>query len=152
VVLYLTVHRVLFGPVFNALAAMVSQERDAFVIRLVLYGVFGSLLVGVGLVADYTRISLGLGRATSLGDGLAAALDFLRRSWRPAVILFVMTASILGILFVIYGVGEAYGGSRVAGWRGVAIGQAFVVVRLLFRLLFVASEVRLFERASAAGR
>lgn len=152
VVLYLTVHRVLFGPVFNTLAAMVPQERDAFAIRLVLYGVFGTLLVGVGLVADYTRISLALGRGDGVSGALATALAFLRRSWRPVGLLFVMTAGALAVLLVFYGVGEAYGGSRVAGWRGVAIGQAFVVVRLLFRLLFVASEVRLFERASAAAR
>jgi hypothetical protein len=55
---------------------------------------------------------------------------------------------VLGVAFLLYGVGEAYGGSRVAGWRGVVIGQAFVIGRIALRLVAIAAEVRLYERAA----
>ncbi len=148
-VLYFTVHAVLFGPVFTALAALTESERNAFLIRVLLYAVFGGCLAGISLVADYTRIDLITRARPSLGGAVAAALAFMRRSWPSAATLFLITAVPLGLLFVVYGVGEAYGGSRVAGWRGIAIGQAFIVIRLAFRLTFVATETRLYEQLRA---
>ena len=145
--LYLTVHALLFGPVFNALAALTDSERNAFFIRVLLYVVFGVCLATISLVADYTRIGLATGAASSLGRAFGATRAFLGRHWTSAWALFMLTALPLGVLFILYGVGEAYGGSRVAGWRGVAIGQAFILVRLAFRLTFIASETRLYERS-----
>jgi hypothetical protein len=145
--LYVTLHALLFGPVFTALAALTESERNAFFIRVLLYGVFGVGLAAISLVADYSRIGLATAAAPSLGSAVSAAQAFVRRRWTSVTALFLLTALPLGVLFVIYGVGEAYGGSRVAGWRGVAIGQAFILVRLAFRLTFIASETRLYERS-----
>lgn len=147
-VLYLTVHALLFGPIFSALAALTERERDAFLIRLALYLVFGAGLAAISLMADYTRIDLATGASPSLGRAVKAAGAFLARHWAAVAALFIMTAGLLGMLMVVYGVGEAYGGSRVAGWRGIAIGQAFIVLRLAFRLTFVATETRLYEQLS----
>ena len=141
VILYLSLHRVLFGRVFSMLTASMSVERDAFVVRVILYVVFGVFLAGVSLLADYARVGSVLGRGAWV-----EASNLVRRNWPSVVGLFLITTVILGALFVLYGVGEQYGGSRVAGWRGVAIGQAFVMVRLAMRLVVIASEVRLFER------
>ena len=55
------------------------------------------------------------------------------------------------IVTIAYGTLEVYGGSRVGGWRAVAIGQAYVLVRLALRLLFAASELRLFNANQAAA-
>ena len=66
--------------------------------------------------------------------------------------LFLIGAAILGVLFVSYGIGEAYGGSRVGGWRGVAIGQLFIVARLALRLIGIAAGVRLYERLGPTRR
>ena len=143
VLLYLTVHALLFGPVFTTLTAAMTRERDAFAVRVVLYVVFGLLLAAVSTLADYSRI------ATALrGNGIA----FVRRFWPSVAALWLSIATILAVLFVVYGVGETYGGSRVAGWRGVAIGQAFIILRLAMRLLTIAAEVRLFERLSESKR
>jgi hypothetical protein len=141
VILYLTLHRVLFGRVFSMLTASITVERDAFLVRVVLYVVFGVFLAGVSLLADYARIGSVLGRGA-----WSESSSFVRRNWSSVAALFLITTIVLGALFVLYGVGEAYGGSRVAGWRGVAIGQAFIIVRLAMRLVVIASEVRLFER------
>lgn len=142
--LYVTVHRLLFGVVFSSVTASMPEERDAFVVRVILYLIFGVFLAGVSLVADYARIA-------SVIDG-SSGMAFLRRCWPSAFALFLIVAITLGSVMLIYGVAETYAGSRVGGWRGVAIGQAFVIVRLAMRLVTIASEVRLFERLAAAPR
>ena len=45
---------------------------------------------------------------------------------------------------IAYGTLEIYGGSQVGGWRAIAIGQAYIVMRLTIRLIAAASELRLF--------
>jgi hypothetical protein len=143
VVLYLTVHAVLFGPVFAALTGGMTSERNAFAVRVILYLIFGALAATVSLVADYARISSAIG-----SQGWREGLAFVRRWWPSVATLFLVTTVLLGLLMLTYGVGDAYGGSRVAGWRGVVIGQTFVIVRLVMRLVTIAAEVRLFERLS----
>jgi hypothetical protein len=142
IVLYLTIHPLLFGPIFTALTSSMPRERDAFIVRIVLYLVFGAMLAVISLLADYSRIAAVLGRMSGTA--------FVRRYWPSAAALLLIIAAVVGLLLLTYGVGEAYGGSRVAGWRGVLIGQAFVVLRLAMRLVTMASEVRLYERLSGS--
>lgn len=59
--------------------------------------------------------------------------------------LYLLTGAVFAMITVAYGTLEVYGGSQVGGWRAVAIGQAYVLVRLALRLLFAASEPRLFN-------
>jgi len=148
--LYLTVHAVLFGPVFGTITGAMAHERDAFLVRVALYLVFGACLATVSLAADYTRISLALRPSARLIEAGRDGVAFVFRWWRPVAVVFLVPTLIMGVLYLIYGVGEAYGGSRVAGWRGVAIGQAFVFTRLAMRLVVMASEVRLFNQASTS--
>jgi hypothetical protein len=145
VILYLTLHRALFEQAFPMLTASMSVERDAFIVRVILYVVFGVFLAAVSLLADYARIG------STLGGRALGAPGFVRRQWKSVAALFLITTIILGVLFVLYGFGEQYGGSRVAGWRGVAIGQAFIILRLGMRLVAIASEVRLSERLRLRG-
>src|SRR5262245_7671812 len=145
--LYLTIHPLLFRLVFPWLTQSMTHERDAFLVRVTLYAVFGAFLVAVSLVADYARIA-----SAVAGAAADRGLTFVGRHWRSAAALFLIGAAILGVLFVAYGVGETYGGSRVGGWRGVAIGQLFIVARLALRLVTMAAEVRLYERLGTTPR
>jgi hypothetical protein len=61
------------------------------------------------------------------------------------VTLFVLTAVLFVALLAVYGAVDIYGGSRVTGWRGIAIAQAYIVARLVIRLTFGASEVLLYR-------
>lgn len=140
-ILYFTIHKLLFAVVFPAITGGMANEASAFAVRVALYLVFGLCLAAVSLVADYSRV------ASSLRDSAGGAA-FVRANWGSALSLLVMVTLTLGVFFLIYGVGEAYGGSRVAGWRGVLIGQAFVILRITLRLVTIASEVKLFERRS----
>jgi len=149
--LYLTVHRFLFGPVYRGLVAMTSTERDAFFIRVLLYLIFFALVGAVSLVADYARVIGASGRTTSTGDAIRNAIAFIRTHLGSVVLLYVLTGAIFVAVTVAYGTLEIYGGSQVGGWRAIAIGQAYVLIRLGIRLSFAASELRLFNANQAAA-
>lgn len=148
---YFTVHKLLFGPVYRALAGLTGTERDAFLVRAVLYLIFFSLLAAVSLVADYARISAVAGHAPSPIAMIRAAVAFIQAHTAPAVALYVITGAIFVIVTAGYGTLEIAGGSQVSGWRAVAIGQAYVLVRLAIRLTFAASELRLFTANQTAA-
>lgn len=144
-VLYLTFHPLLFGPVFNALVANIDSERTAFFIRVVLYVVFGIPLVLVALAADYTRVGLVATGPIRLRDPFGDGVGFIKRNLGAVLMLYLLTGMLFVALIVFYGTGDIYGGSRVGGWRGVLIGQAYIVARLVIRLTFAASEMQLFK-------
>ena len=144
VILYLTVHAMLFGPVYRAFVSETSPARDALLARVVLYAVFLVPLVLIGLVADYARVASVAGTVVSLGGALRDGLAFVGANLRAVVTLWFTTASLFAAVTIAYGMLEIYGGSQVGGWRAIAIGQAYIVVRLTIRLIVAASELRLF--------
>lgn len=151
VLLLLTVHRVLFGPIHTALAGLTTTERDAFLVRAVLYLIFVSLLAAVSLIADYARIAAVSRQIRGPIELLRTSAIFVRRHAAPVVVLFVLTGAIFVALTAGYGVLEVVGGSEVGGWRAVAIGQGYVLLRLAIRLTFAASELRLFNANQTAA-
>jgi len=149
-VLYVTVHRVLFGPVYRTLVAMTTTEQGAFVMRVLLYLAFFSLIAIVSLIADYARVAAVAGRASSPVTMIRSALDFIRRYPQAVIALYLMIGAVFVAVTIAYGTLEIYGGSQVGGWRAIAIGQAYVLFRLAIRLTFAASELRLFNANQAA--
>jgi hypothetical protein len=143
VLLYYTVHPLLFGPV----AAMMQplDERAAFFARVVLYVIFGSLLVTVSLCADYARVLIALSPQLPAVRGLRESWRFVRAHAGAVLSLYLMTGALLVLVLIAYGTLEAYGGSRVGGWRAIAIAQAYIIVRIIIRLAFGASEMRLYR-------
>ena len=148
VVLYFTVHAALFGPVYEWLAGRAGSERDAFFWRLGLYAIFGTLLITVSAIADYARVHAVVAGVGSAREAIAASLRFLRQHAGAVFTLYLMTGALFAALLIVYGATETIGGSRVGGWRAVAVGQAYILARLAIRLTFGASEVRLFQSLS----
>jgi hypothetical protein len=148
IVLYLSLHPLLFGPLYRTLAAMTGTERDAFLIRVVLYLVFLAPLMLISLIADYARVASVAGRADSLGAAMRAGAAFVRENAGSVVALSLMASVILLVVTAAYGLLEVYGGSQVGGWRAIAIAQAYIVFRLAMRLAVAASELRLFAPAA----
>lgn len=142
--LFVTLHPLLFDVLYEPLAAAAGSERNAFIARVLLYIVFGSVLIAVSLAADYTRIAI-VAHDRPVADAARIAVAFVRQQLSTVVTLYLLVATLFVAGFVTYGLVETYGGSRVGGWRAVAIGQAFVLGRLGIRLLFAASESRLFR-------
>ena len=149
--LFVTVHRLLFGPVHDALVALTSTERDAFLIRVALYLLFVAPIIMVSLVADYARVAAVAGGAAPPATLLRSSRRFIRRHFSTVVVLYLLTGAIFVLITAAYGALEIFGGSQVGGWRAIAIGQAYVLVRLAIRLTFGASELRLFKMNQAAA-
>jgi hypothetical protein len=150
VVLYFTVHAVLFGPVYRAVAGSTADDSTAFAGRVILYVIFGLCLIVVSLIADYARIAVVAGDLRGAGATIRHAASFVRQHWSRTLSLYLMTGALFIAGFIAYGLVETYGGSRVGGWRAVAIGQGFVIGRLFIRLLFAASESRLYRMLAAS--
>jgi len=142
--LYLTVHALLLGPVYEWGAVRAGSERNAFFFRVSLYLVFGFLLAIVSIVADYARVCCVRAERVSLADACGGALAFVRTHPGAVAAVYLLTGTLFVLLMVLYGVADR----RFGGWRGVAVGQAYVVARLGIRLTSMASELQLFRRLS----
>jgi len=143
-VLYFTVHALLFGPVFGWLASVADTERSAFLWRLALYAVFGACLLAVSMMADFARVSVVVQSRRGVRQATAAAATFLREHAGSALVLYVLVGIVFGAMLGLYVTGEVYGGTRLGGWRSVLIGQAYIVARLAMRLTLAAAGMRLF--------
>jgi hypothetical protein len=107
--------------------------------------VFGIPVVLVILAADYTRVGLVATGPLRLRDHFGDGVGFIKRNLGSVLVLYVLTGMLFVALLAVYGTGEIYGGSRVGGWRGVLVGQAYIVARLVIRLTFAASEMHLLK-------
>ena len=142
--LYLTVHAVLLGPVYEWGAARASSERSAFLFRIGLYLAFGALLATVSIVADYARVTCVRAEKVSLSSACLNALAFVRAHPFAVIGVYLLTGALFVLLLVLYGLVDR----RFGGWRGVIVGQAYVVARLAIRLTSMASELQLFRNVS----
>lgn len=145
VLLYVSIHPLLFGMLAPNLEASATTERTAFALRTLLYLLFGSVLIILSLIADYARVAIVAGPAGSATDALREGARFVRSHFGSVAALYVLTGLLFVALLVVYGAVDVYGGSSVTGWRGIAIAQAYIVTRLVIRLTFGASEVRLYR-------
>jgi len=116
-----------------------------------LYLIFFGLIATVSLGADYARIATISGRSASSMDALRTSVAFIASHAGAVAVLFILTGLIFAAATIGYGTLEVVGGSEVGGWRAVAIGQLYVLVRLALRLTFAASELRLFTANQAAA-
>lgn len=142
--LYLTLHAVLFGPIHQFLVSRTATELGRFLVRVVLYIAFFAPVALVGLVADYARVASVTGAAESLGQSWRAGVTFVRANAGPTITVYLLIGALFVAATVAYGTLEIYGGSQVGGWRAIAIGQAYIVMRLVLRLTSAAAGLRLF--------
>lgn len=140
--LYATVHPVLFGPVYAAIASPIEAAPSAFAIRTALYLLFGASLAAIGLTVDYSRVALVSGRSKSVGEAIARALRFMRQNAGPVVALVFVTAILFGIVLAGYVAADL----QFRGWRSVVLGQMFVCARLVTRLISASSQIELVRR------
>lgn len=142
-VIYLSVHPLLLGTLYDAIADSVSTERDAFLARLALYAIFAALLMLLNSVFSFARIAIVAEGERDLMRALTRAWQFVRSCLASVTALYVMFVTVFVVAMIAYGAVELAGGSRVGGWRAVVIGQAFIAFRLALRLALAASQVRL---------
>jgi hypothetical protein len=147
--LFVSVHRWLFNGVYPRLLEDLTVERTAFFYRLALYTIFGLLVVFANLVFDYAKVRAVVEDRRSMIGALSAGWRFIRRNLGAVVGLYALNAlAFVAVLFLYY---LAAPGAAANAWA-FAIGQLFIVLRVVIRLQFMASQTALFQgRLAHAG-
>ena len=148
-VLLMPYHRFLFDNLYPALTAAVTIERTAFLYRVLMYALFLAPLLAVNLVFDYAKVRAVVEDRRSMIGALIAALRFVGRNRGAAIALYGFNSALfllaVGVYFVI-----APGAG--AGPAAFAAGQLYIVLRVIVRLQFAASQISLFQsRLAHAG-
>jgi len=147
--LFITVHGWLFDRLYPRLITELTVERTAFFYRLGLYAVFGALVLFTNLVFDYAKVRAVVEDRRSMIGALSAGFRFVRRNPGATVGLYgVNSLAFVAVLFAYYFVAPGAAADALA----FAIGQVFIVFRVIVRLQFAASQTALFQgRLAHAG-
>lgn len=148
-VLFVPYHEWLFDELFPTLIEDVTDERTAFAYRVILYVLFLMPLLLVNLVFDYAKVRAVVEDRRSMIGALAAAWRFVRRHPLSSAALYALDA----LLFML-AIGLYYFIAPAADQNTIAfaIGQLYIVVRVIVRLQFAASQIALFQgRLAHAG-
>jgi len=147
------VHRWLFARVYPQLTHNLTVERTAFLIRVVLYVVFGMVLAAVNLVFDYTKVRTVVEDRHSMIGAVGAAVRFIVRNGGAAGALYVINFGVFLLSLAWYAaIAPGSGGAGAMMWIAFGIGQVYVLVRLWVKLVFWASATALFQsRFAHAG-
>lgn len=133
----------LFGRVFPHFVRDMTSERDAAILRIVLYAIFVLALAAVGAVADFAKVRTVVEDRRSMLGAVGASLRFIRR--RPLRIagLFLLNAlSWLVILRLWFSIAPGAGASV---WWAFLITELYLLARVSAKLAFMASEVVFFQ-------
>ncbi len=145
-------HPYLFNNLFGTLTRETTVERKAFLLRIVFYIVFGSLVGAFNLLFDYTKVRAVVEDRRSMIGALNAAARFLLQHG-AASRLYLLNVIVFGLIVGLYAVvAPGAGHSGVTMWLAFAIGQIYVLARLWLRLVFWSSATALFQsRLAHAG-
>jgi hypothetical protein len=151
--MFAAVHPWLFDEWYPRLTRDMSAERSAFAVRAAMYLAFGALLLAGNLLFDYAKIRAVVEDRRSMVSALSAALRFItHQAGRTCGLYAVNGIVFLGVLALWAAAAPGAGGGGAALWLGFAATQIYVLVRLLVRLHFMASQTALFQGSLAHAR
>ena len=144
--LFAYVHPWLFDEQFVNLTRGLSVERSAFLIRALFYILFGAALVATGLVVDYAKVRIVVEDRRSAVGALSASIRFIRNHGRQVLALYAMNTLVFLVVLAIWAlVAPGAGGTGISMWAGFIVAQLCIVVRLLVKLQFIASQTAIFQ-------
>jgi hypothetical protein len=150
--LFTTVHGWLFGRLYKEWTRDVTEEQTAFTYRLLLYLVFGAIVVAFNIWFDYAKIRMVVEDRRSALGALLSALRFIARNAGSVITLYLLNLVVFLLVLAIYAVVAPGASGGVAAWMGFLIGQLYIALRVAVRLLFAASQISLFQsRLAHAG-
>lgn len=151
-VLWTTVHRLLLGRGYVWLTHDLTSERTAFVYRMLLYAVFGALVILVNVVFDYAKVRLVVEDRRSAWGALAAAVRFVGRQPGAVAGLYALNALAFVTVAGLYALVAPGVTSAGTVWVALLAGQLYIVLRIVVRLMFAASAIALFQGRLAHAR
>ena len=147
-VLFVSFHAWLFGAVYPRLTAGVTVERTAFFYRAALYVIFAVPVLFANLVFDYAKIRAVVEDRRSMIGALSAGARFVIRN--PATLGLYALDSLLFLLVI--GLYFLVAPGRSSNLLAFAVGQLYIVLRVVVRMQFAASQTALFQgRLAHAG-
>jgi len=141
--LFTRLHPLLFDRVLSSWTHDVTVERTALAYRVLLYVVFGAVVLAVNLIVDYTKVRAVVEDRRSMVMALFAALRFVRRNLPAALTVYLLNLSVFLIVLLFYYL-VAPGASGPV-WIALVAGQMFILLRVAVRLQFAASQIALFQ-------
>jgi hypothetical protein len=150
--LFAWLHPLIFDTFHTRLTRDLTVERTAFVYRLVLYAVFGALLLGVNLIFDYAKIRMVVEDRRSAIGALVASVRFIARQPAAAAGLYLLNTLAFAAVLALYAVLVPGAAGGAWAWIALLVGQLYIVLRVIVRLIFAASQIALFQgRLAHAG-
>ena len=141
-ILFIPFHSWLFDALYPALIADVTVERSAFFIRVGLYAVFALPVCFFNIVFDYAKIRAVVEDRRSMVGALVAGWRFVTR--HPIDVCGLYALNVLLFLIVI-GLYYVIAPGASANLLAFAIGQLYIVLRVIVRLQFTASQTAFFQ-------
>lgn len=147
-VLFVYFHTWLFDTVYPRLIANLTVERTAFFYRVALYVIFALPVLFANVVFDYAKIRAVVEDRRSMIGALSAGARFVIRN--PATLgLYALNTTLFLVVIALYFLVAPGGSSSLPAF---AIGQIYIVLRVVVRLQFAASQTALFQgRLAHAG-
>ena len=146
--LFVSFHTWLFDAVYPRLTANLTVERTAFFYRVALYVIFAVPVLFANLVFDYAKVRAVVEDRRSMIGALGAGARFVIRN--PATLgLYALNTLLFLVVIALYFLVAPGGSSNLLAF---AIGQIYIVLRVVVRLQFAASQTALFQgRLAHAG-
>ena len=151
--LFSLVHGWIFNNWYSWATHEVTVERTAFFWRLIMYVIFGTLLVIVNIVFDYAKIRAVVEDRRSMLGALLSAIRFIIRHPGRIIRLYLLNGAIfIGLILLWSIVAPGAKDVNLTMWLGLIAAQMYVLARLFVKLLFVASQTSLFQASLAHAR
>ena len=148
--LFAYVHEWIFEDWYSAVTRDLAVERTAFAWRVLMYLVFGTVLVAINTVFDYAKIRAVVEDRRSMLGALAASIRFVTRNPGRVFGLFALNAVVfLAVLGVWSVIAPGAGRAGAAMWLAFAVGQLYLIARLFVKLHVLASQTSLFQASLA---
>jgi len=144
--LFARLHPWLFETVYPLATHDLPVERTAFGVRVALYLVFTGLVCGVNILFDYAKIRAVVEDRRSMLGALAAGTRFVVRHPAKTLALYAMN---VGVYLLVVGIYYLMAPGASAGVLAFALGQLYIVLRVMVRLQFAASQAALFQQKLA---
>jgi hypothetical protein len=139
-------HPWLFETVYPLATHGLAVERTAFAVRGALYLVFTALVCAVNILFDYAKVRAVVEDRRSMLGALAAGTRFVVR--HPATTLALYALNV-GVYLLVVGLYYLVAPGASAGVLAFALGQLYIVLRVMVRLQFTASQTALFQQKLA---
>jgi len=136
-------HPLLFGTVYDWWTRDLTVEREAVVLRAVLYIVFLGALGLVGLIADFAKVRTVVEDRRSMLGAFLASWRFVRR--RPVRLASLYLLNVLALAVVVIAWSAAAPGASTSPVAAFAAAQLYLLVRIWTRLALAAAEVAFFQ-------